>query len=78
MWSTTDEIRFINGLGQHCNPVAVVPYEEKLEFLKRYREGINLRCRWGNIEPETIFEYVENRIAYYRDLIANPNSHIKD
>lgn len=78
MWSTGDEIRFINGLGQHRNPAALVPFEEKLEYLKRFRDGIRLRARWENIDPVTIHEYVDSRILYYEDLIANPNTRIKD
>jgi hypothetical protein len=75
MWSTTDECRFINGLGQHRNPAAVVPFEEKLEFLRRYRQGIELRVVWKNIDSRTVFEYVDKKIRYYEDLIANRNSH---
>jgi len=71
MWGTSDEIRFINGLGNHRNPKTVVPPEEKLEFLKRYLEGIELRVVWGHIDSTAVRKYVESRIGYYTNLIQN-------
>jgi len=69
-WSTTDEIRFINGLGQHRNPSAVISFEEKLEHLIRYLEGMEHRVVWGSINSNEVRAYALSRIEYYQKLIA--------
>jgi len=69
-WSTKDEIRFINGLGSHANPKRVIPPEEKLEYLKRYRRGIELRRVWTGINSTEVKQYTDQRIAYYEALVA--------
>ena len=73
MWRTADEIKFINGLGQHCDPKRVVPYEEKLEYLRRYLRGCQRRVLWAGINRTTVTEYAEERIRYYEDLISRTN-----
>jgi hypothetical protein len=78
MWGTTDEIKFINGLGNHRSPRAVVPYEEKLEYLMRYLEGNALRVRWGPIDSATVRMYAESRVEYYESLIQKKHPPIPD
>lgn len=73
MWSTQDEVRFINGIGNHRSPRALVPPEEKLEYLKRYKEGLDLRVVWGHINQQEVRRYVDSRISYYEKLIQNPS-----
>lgn len=70
-WRTSDEIRFINGLGQHTNPKRVVPVEEKLEYLYRYKNAMRLRVRWDGINVAEIRDYVDNRLAYYEKVVKS-------
>lgn len=74
-WSTNDEIRFINGLGQHLNPGAVVPPEVRLEYLRRYQKAIQLRSNWGSINSESIRQYIAIRVVYYEQITQPTPQH---
>lgn len=65
VWSTTDEIRFINGLGHHRDRRTVPSFEKKLTLLRGYLQGCQLRTKWVGLNREEIVAYVENRIDYY-------------
>lgn len=75
MWSTADEISFINGIGSYHNPHAVVSMEERLEYLKRYLEGLALRVNWGNLDADTIIKYTVTRIEYYDKHLTQNRNH---
>jgi hypothetical protein len=72
-WSTTDEIRFINGLGHHRDRRNLPSIEKKLALLHGYLEGCKLRSDWTGLDREEITRYAEHRLDYYSRLNHNPH-----
>ena len=72
-WSTSDEIKFLAGLGTHSQntpeKVEDVPREERLRLLKNYKQSIPLRQRWGPLNPEIIEKAVNSMIARLEPVV---------
>ena len=74
-WTTADEIRFLNGLGQHSgSKKKVLLVSERIELLKKYLEGNTLRSIWGDIDPKEVRRYAENLIRNYESLSKKKGS----
>ena len=58
MYSTHDEIRFLNKLGTFS--VRQMP---RLQLLMSYRDSMRIRKQWDNIKPAVILSHVNKLIS---------------
>jgi hypothetical protein len=56
-YGTQEEIEYLKGLGRSPHGVS------RTEMLRRYRQGMERRQRWGMIDPEIIRTYLDLEIG---------------
>lgn len=59
-WRTRDELHFINHLGQWTFGVFL---GQRVELLRRYRTGLELRADWSGLNKEMVIRETERAIA---------------
>lgn len=62
-WTTTDEVNWMKGLGDH-RPVQ--RGAAHLPLLKRYRKTLDKRERWGEVDSERVKEVCDELIRGWR------------
>jgi len=65
-WRTSDELRFLDRIGEHRNGHANIRTDEKIRRLEQYLESMKLRVVWRNLEPDVIRLHAEKLIASYK------------
>ena len=65
-WTTRDEKRWIDTMGQHDQSIRKVPY---IELLDRYLEAAKKRKSWGGIDKRTVIDYAKKQLL--KQEIAN-------
>ena len=65
-WTTSDEKRWIDTMGQHDQSIKKVPY---IELLERYLEATNKRKNWDGIDKRTVIGYAKKQLL--KQEIAN-------
>lgn len=64
-WSTEDECRFIDGLGQWREPAVQEKSRHTLtrrQLLEGYQRGLQHRRAWGDLHPKTIEKHLKAAI----------------
>lgn len=70
-WSTTDEIKFVEGLGSWAPKNKVTLVSEKIALLKSYLAAMPLRAKWGEINPVLVGHRIRNLISSY-EILSRP------
>lgn len=65
-WTTRDEKRWIDTMGQHDQSIRKVPY---IELLERYLEAAKRRKSWDGIDKRTVIAYAKKQLL--KQEIAN-------
>jgi hypothetical protein len=58
-WTTIDEKRWIDTMGQHDQSIKKVPY---IELLERYLEAAKKRKSWDGIDKRTVIAYAKKQL----------------
>lgn len=58
-WTTIDEKRWIDTMGQHDQSIRKVPY---IELLDRYLEAAKKRKNWDGIDKRAVVDYAKNQL----------------
>lgn len=62
-WGTASELRFIESLGTgKWSNRFVLGNEFRIEMLKGYLEGLELRKRWDGIDKKIVKEFAEDLV----------------
>lgn len=68
-WGTWPEKKFLEKLGTHCltrgGAVKSCAPTDYLRRLKKYRETMKGRVRWGMIDKEEVEKFLDKRIENY-------------
>lgn len=54
-WSTNDEMRFLDNIGNFSNPPSPLP---RKVLLKKYADSMEIRHNWDNIDKVIVEEYL--------------------
>lgn len=65
-WTTIDEKRWIDTMGQHDQSIRKVPY---IELLERYLEAAKKRKNWDGIDKRAVIAYAKKQLL--KQEIAN-------
>lgn len=68
-WTTADEIKYVKGLGTRKRQEGINSGLTRLEMLLKYRDTLNQRVEWGDIEPVEVSVVVEKMIVAERRRI---------
>ncbi len=63
VWSTTDEIALIDGLGTHCVKIGKHDDRYRLKLLKGYLASIPNRFDWGKMNKAHITAYAKRKLT---------------
>ena len=58
-WSEKDEMRYIKNIGKHLQRPSNIP---RIKLLKKYLLSILKRVNWENMNPATIWKFIQNEI----------------
>ena len=58
-WTTIDEKRWIDTMGQHDQSIRKVPY---IELLERYLEAAKKRKNWDRIDKRAVIAYAKKQL----------------
>jgi len=61
-WTTLDEVKYVKEIDKHC-PINCTP---ELWLLHKYKNALQARVRWGEIDKGIIQKLVEDEIASCR------------
>jgi hypothetical protein len=65
-WTTTDEVDYVKGLGQHClGPQSPERREQptRFELLASYLRSMERRSAWGDVDPDQVRAVVERELG---------------
>jgi hypothetical protein len=68
MWTTEDEMKFLEKIGDHAAPIQVRTYKRRFILLHRYKDAMKVRINWGEIDSGEILCYVLDRIRWEEEL----------
>ncbi len=58
-WHTHNEIQFLRMIERHYPPRPRQPNPNRMELLRRYREGCRKRTDWGDIDRDAVMAYLD-------------------
>ena len=61
-WSTNDEMRFLDKIGNFNEPPSPLP---RVALLKKYADSMDARHNWDNIDVAIIKEYLSKEIGAF-------------
>jgi hypothetical protein len=67
MWTTRDELAFLDGIGAWCNDKPVTA-AARIFLLTKYLESLKLRSSWAALNRATIEDHVNTRIRQLSKL----------
>jgi hypothetical protein len=73
-WRTADELTFLDQIGEHRENRYTLRASDKIQLLRSYLKGFELRRVWRNLEPEVIRRRAESLIRSYTGLSKTKGS----